>query len=256
MSLALETSRLLIQWCNVSTEAGFPTRQLFKMAFGGMSPSALERCLNNGHLITDSVHIFTGIELAIAVNGKVDNAEVNADSASGVVRRGFGSINRNRKVKDIISDDKVALLDDTVNSGFLISANPDGDNQSAVKGKNGNFIQTLPGENTLVIDHCRMWFEEWFDRAVSLVGFGHLTDSPNSHLGGKSEFPRLSISGLLKAELVSCFEAKGCLSDIVTCLVKSLHRLKKRFVLFFIGGKFNHQCLLHVSLLGLYVSLQ
>lgn len=234
-------------------EAGLPPRQFLKVSFSRFSSFALERCFERVNFFSDLIYHLAGVKLTIAVNGKVNNAQVHSQCARRVVRGGFGGINNGSEVEDTVAQNKVGLSDHSVDTGFLVCPDSDRQNLPAFEGKDRHPIKSFPGENTLVVDHCRVWLENRLNRAVSLVGFRDFTNSTDSQLGRKPKTPNISINSLLKAYLIGCFKFKGKSRDIVASLIKPLHRLKQGIVLLLVRRKFNYQGLYHTPSLALLI---
>jgi len=230
----------------VSSEVSFPTRKPFKMSLSRFSSLALERSLKPIGLFPYLVYFFTRIKLPIAVNGKVDNSQVNSQCSNGVIWGGFWGINRNRKIEGLIAENKVTLFDNPVKPYFLISPNPDGDKETSLKCEDGDSVQSLPGEDALIINHRRMELEGMQSGLISAIAFNHFSNNSDCHLSRQAVvLTKIAVSKVVELYLAGCMLFKGKPGDIVTRLIKSLHRLKKSVVLLGSRAKFDHQSLFH-----------
>lgn len=238
-----------------ASEACFPTRQFFKMFLSRLSSYSLKGCFNGIRLFPNLIHRFPRVKLTIGVNGDIDNTEVNPQGASRVIRSGFRGINNNRQIESAVTKGKVGLLDNAVNSSLLVFPNSDRDNQASLQSQDRDSIQALPGEDTLIVDHCRMWLKVWLDSAVSFIGFGDLANGSDSHLSGKPETSNIPIDNFLETHFIRRLNSKGSIGNEVTGFIASLHCLEKRLILLFIGGQFNHQGLFHSFSIASLISL-
>jgi len=230
----------------ILSKVGLSTREFSEMSFSRFRSLALERCLEFISFLSNLIYLLSRVKLAIAINGKVNDTEVNADSSNRVIGCGFGGINSNSKIKHAFPQNKVSLLDHTIYPGFLISTNPDRDNLPALKSEDRNFIQPFERQNALVVDHSRMGIEYYQLGLVSAVSIGDLPNTANCHLSGEPVvFAEFLVGKMVEFYLSRCVVAKGKLGDIIAGFVKAFHSLKKRLTLLWTWSKFYHQGLLH-----------
>ena len=230
----------------VSPKVSFSASQFSKMPFSRFGSLALKRSFEGIGLFPNLVYLFTRIKVAIAINGKVDNAKVNPQHIYRVVRCGFGCINCKGEVKDTLAKQKVALFDNPVNADFLIFTNPDRDELSPLKCKNGNLVQSLEGKDALVIDHSRVELEMMQSTLIPTINLNDFADNPNSHLSRQPiVFSQIAVGKMVKLYLRCGIFLKSKIGDIIAGFVKAFHSFKKRLVLLLARGKFNHQSLFH-----------
>ena len=228
-------------------KAGFLSLELFKMPFCRFSAATLKNRFKSVYLLSKFVYFLTRIELAVAVNGKVDNTQVNTQCSNRVVRGGLWGINCNRKIKNIIAEDKVSLLNNAIEPDFLVGTNPDWDNQSSTKSQHRNLIQPLPGKDALVVNHSRVRFEVMQFGLIPAILLNHFANYPDCHLCRQTVvFTKIIIGKMMQFYLAGSMVLKGKLGDIVASLIKPFHGLQKRIVLFWVRSEFDHQGLFHI----------
>lgn len=240
----------------ISSKVGFSSGELFKMFLSRFGALALERRFKSISLFPDLVHLLSGIKLTIAVNGKVDNTKVNPQCPCGVIWSRLWGINSNCQIENSFTKDKVTLLDNPVDSGFLIFSNPDRHNLASLKGEDRNPIHPLEREDTVIVDHSRMRLKCMQCGLVPAVNLNDLADSPNCHLSRQPiVLSKIAVGKVVKLYLSSSVVLKGKTRKVVTSLVKALHGLKQSIILLTDRSKFNQKSLLHafsIDPLGLY----
>jgi hypothetical protein len=93
--LSLRNKPFAYDMVDIPPESGFLARQFFKMSFSRFSSFALKFGFEIVSLCPNLVYLLSRIKLAITVNGKMDNAQVNPQCANRVIGRGFGGIQSN-----------------------------------------------------------------------------------------------------------------------------------------------------------------
>lgn len=230
----------------ISSKSGLSTRQSFEMLFSRLRSLTLKGSLELVGLLSNIVYLLARVKLTVAVNSNMDNAEVNPQSPDGVVWGRFWSINGEGEIEDALTEQKVALPDNPINSGFLISPNPNRDNLATLQSKDRDLVQALPRQNALVIDHSTAELEGMQLGLISAITFNHLTNNPHCHLRRKPVvFSKVAVSKMVKFYLAGSAILKGKVGDIVTSLVKPFHSLKQSLMLLRARRQFNHQSLFH-----------
>jgi len=241
----------------IPSKASFLPRQLFKMPFSRLCPPALKRSLEFAGLFSNLIHLLPGVKLTIAINSDMDNTEVNPQCPSGVIWCWLRGINSNGKVENTLPQDKVALPDHSIDSGFLILSNPNRDNLSTLKGQNRDIVQSLKRQNTRVKNHSRVGLKDIQFGFIPAIDFNDFTHTSHCHLSRQSiMLSQIAVSKMVKLYLSSSVMLKGKLGDIVARFVKSLHSAKKSLVLFLTRGKLNQKGLYHtisIAYSNLYV---
>ena len=235
---------------SISSKPGFSARQLFKMPFSRFSSFALEFGFKVICFFSNLIYLFSRIKSAITVNGEVHNSQINAKRTDRVVRGLFGSINRNGKIENIVSQDKVALLNNSVNPNLLILPDASGYNLTTLQSENRDFIQSFESNNAIIINHCRAWLELMQFLFVPAVLLCYFANTPYCHLSRQTiMLSQVVVSKVMEFYLRSRMVFKGKVRNVITRLIKPFHRLQESLKLLWCGIQFNHQCLQHTSII-------
>ncbi len=238
----------------ISAKPRFLTRQSFKMPLSRFSTFVLEVGLKIANAFPDLIHSLTRIDFTIAVNGKVNNTEVNTNNSRRVIGCLFGSIQGNSEVEYVFTQDKVSLPNYPSKASLLVFTNANGDNLSTFKRQDGNLIQPLKREEALVIDHSRMGLKHDQFEFVPSVSFGYLTYSPDCHLRRQAEIlTEFLVGKVVKFYLSCCRVAESKFGKVVAGFIKPLHCLKQRGILFLVRSKFDHKGLYHTDSIDKYL---
>ena len=199
-----------------------------------------------GMAFSESVNLIPRVNFPIRVGNYVHNTQVYTQKAIRLIWCWLRGINHDCQIEGAITKNKVGLSHLPIKSSFLICPNPDRDYLATFESKYGNFIQPLPREDSLVINHRRVGFEIMHYFSISLVALRNSCNRSYCHLGGKPVMlPKVAIDHVMKVILPKGKSLKSLTRCVVTSFVETLHSLKKRLVLLWARGKFNHQSLLH-----------
>ena len=216
-------------------------RTLYQKPLGCLRAVGLEFPSQFGMAFSQTVHLASGVGFSVGIGGNIDDAKVDAQKALGVVGVWFGGIDHHGQVEGLISEDKVGLPDNAVESRFLVGTDAHGYEFSSLKGKDGYPVGALPGEDTLVIDHGAVGLESVNLGLILAVALDHLTDNPDCHLCRKTiMLTKVAICKVVELHLRGCISLESKLRDVVAGLVESLHRFKQGLILFGVRCEFDH----------------
>lgn len=230
---------------------------LFKKSLGLFGTIGLKFSTQFGMALSHAVHLPSRVGLAVRIGSDINNAQVNTQKAIRYIGRWLRGINHSCQIKDAIAENEVGLSNLPINPHFLICSYSNRDNLPAVKSKNGDLIQSLPGENALVIDHSRMRIEEVLRFSIHLVALRNFGYRSHCHLSRKFVvLAKVIIGEVMKVILPECATFKSNLGCVIAGFVKPLHRLKESLMLLWARSKLYHQSLFHtfiVDYIVLYV---
>ena len=230
----------------ITSKTSFPSTDLLKVSFGTFSTTFLKGCLDRVASFLSTVDGFTGEGNAIRIGGEVDNSKIDTKHPYWFDHVRFRHINDHTKIENTVSIDEIDLTPDPIQISGLVMPEDNRNYDPTFKGKDGNSVGTLPGDNALVIDHSTIRSESRFNRFISFVCFNHFGNGSNSHLRRKTiSFPYWIIHNFLKVDLVGTTFFKRSGSNIITCFIKFVHGLKENLMLLFSRCSLNHQCLKH-----------
>ena len=217
----------------IAPETLLVSRQALEMPLCGLRAAGLEF---GAELCGLAAHFFNtraGMRLSIGIDGDVHDAQVHAENALDLDRLGIWNVDYGAEIEHIIDKNEVGLTTNAVvQLGFEIVIDGHMDEGTSIEGQDGNSVQRLPTEYSLVVDHRAMRSEVRPDGPVELVGFDGFGDGANGHLGGQPELlAHGPIDGGLNLDLAGELQLKGHASDVVASKIEVLHRSDERGVL-------------------------
>jgi len=222
-------------------------RTLSEKPLGLLRPFGLELALEFSMSLPKPVDLCPRVSLPVRVGDDINDAEVNTKKTVGFVWRRLWRIYHNSKVEDAVSEDKVGLPNLTVKPRFLIGTDSGGDNQPAIKRENGDFIEPLPRQDTLVKNHRRMWAKLMLGNLTHLVAFRYLSYRTDCHLRRETKpLSQLVVDKPMYVELPESLSLERHVRSVIAGLIKGFHSLNQSFVLLWRRCEFYHQCLFHV----------
>jgi len=234
---------------DICSKASFLLGTFLKQSLSCLGAVGLKFGSNPSMAFSKPINLSPGIDLPVRVGSYVHNAKVYTQKPVRLIRGWFRGINHNCQIKDATIENEIRLSHLPIKPRFLICPYFDRDNLSAFEGKNRNSIQSLPGEDALVIDHSRMWLEEVLRLSVRLVALRNFCYCSHGHLCRKFVvLAKMVVGEMVNVILPECAAFKGNLGCVIAGFIKSLHRLKESLMLLLVRSEFNHQGLFHTSI--------
>lgn len=239
---------------DISSEALFLFRAFHEKSFGLFGAIGLKSGAKFSMAFSKPVDLPPTVDFSIRVGSYIYNTKVNTNEAVRLIWCRLRGVNHNCQIEDALTENKVGLSHLPINSGFLVSTNPDRDNLTAVECEDRNSIQAFPGKDALVVDHSSVWLEEVLSIHICLIALRNFGYSPYGHLGRKIiVLTKVAIDNMVEIVLPESFTVKSNITSVVAGFVKPLHHLKERLVLLLARSEFDHQCLLHNSIVELFI---
>lgn len=230
----------------IPSEVGLYARELLEMPLCGFSPLALKGSRETVGALPDPIHILAGVEFPITVNRQVNDAEVDPQGASRVIRRRLRGIECDCQVEGAFSQDKVALLDHPVDAGLLVDSHSHRDYDAPLQGQDGDPVEALPGEDPVIIDHGPVGLECNPAGFVPSVSLGDLAHCPHRHLGREAEvLPKITVGKMVEFDLSRRLVLIGKTGEMVARLIEALHGLKQGIMLLRGRGELDQERLNH-----------
>lgn len=225
---------------NVTIEFAYFTRELLEMSFGTLSACPLEFTFEFCHLTSNFINPLSAMNDSIAINRKIDYAQIDAKGFGSFNLLGFGNIDHDTEIEYSFDEYEVCLSPDSIQAGFVVIADKDWYDDSAFECQYGYSIKGFPSQNAWVINHSPMRFEFGLGGFISFIGFDCLGNGSNRHLSGKSELlSNIVIDKFVEENLIGFSMLKSNFSDIITGFVKSFHSGFESFELFVRSIKLN-----------------
>jgi len=231
---------------DIGSVTGFLAGDFSQVA--GCAPSAalLESGAEFGHLAPDLFYLFPAMDFAVGINGDVDNTEVYPQCSEGFDFVGFWYINNDAEIECSFDKYEVGLTSDAVEAWSMIITDEGGNDNAAIERQQRGFIQSLPTQYSLVIDHCAVRSELRLDIPVSFICFDGLGDCTDGHLCRKTELrPNLCIDEGLEFDFVSTSVLESDFADEITGGVECGHCTFEGIELPSIGAEFDFECQIH-----------
>src|SRR5438876_3227684 len=230
----------------VFTETGFFARKFLEMTFSGLSAFLLQGSTQVQHALACLLYLLTIECFACTVSGYVDNAQINAEGISWLIRRWGRNVKSHRQIENTVAIEEIGMSLDSTQTGLLIASHQKWNQDTARKGQEGHMRQALKGHHTRVIDDSPLWSKCGLNALVTFVGFTGFTDASNSQLSSKPvRATQLTIHQLLQFKLICGLFGKSHLSYIVSRFVKGVHGFKQSLVLFSCRSQFQEHRLFH-----------
>src|SRR5262249_44016854 len=212
----------------------------FQFTFGVQWPFAasfllcrfsLKRSFHFFIMLPRSFDIIALMHLAVAINGQINNAEINSDEIGRSYRLAIRNLNTHKqKPLAVLALYQIALAMFSVESLGLVFAHDKWNDGPAFEGQQGNTVSPFERHQPLVVRDAGVFPEARANGFVSAIGFADLSDTADGHLGGDSEvITQLTVVELLKFDLVSGLETESFACEPVGGIVESPHRGGKLF---------------------------
>lgn len=207
---------------------------------------ALEFASNFSVSASYPVEFFSNPSFAVTVYSNVFDTQVNSEKIFRSERFCFWNFNCSSKIKLSISENKIGLSSDFVDSRFLIGSYLNWDFPPSSECEYGNVFQSFPRENPWIVNYGSMQIKCWLNGFVSLKHISDFADGSYGHLRREVElFSDFSVNEVMELPIVEHFGLKRCFGYGVAGFVEVLHCLFKFGKLCFIWNEFNQDCLLH-----------
>lgn len=243
---SLRNNTLADDMVNIRHKAAFFTSTFCKKTLRSLRAIGLKFRSQFNMTFSETVDLSAGVSLSVRVSGDINNTQVNTQIASRVIRRRFWGIDNYCQVKDSICENQIGLSHFTVKSSFLVISDSRRDNLSSLESENRDFIQPLPGQDTLVVDHRRMCLEYMAHGPINLIALRDFGYGSYRHLCRKPIIlSQIAISHVVQVILTEGLRLESLFRGVVTSLIKSLHSLKESLVLLVSRSEFDYQGLLH-----------
>src|SRR2546428_7850158 len=230
----------------VFLEPGFLTREFLEMFPRGRCALFLQSLTQRLMPLAVFLDSFTAKGFTLAVSSQVDDAEINAEGVSHLIRSWRGNFQCHSQIEDTLAIEQVSLSLDRIHTGLLIDTKTEGNQHTARERQEGHGVNALKVHNARVIDNRSLWPEYGFDALITLIGFTRFTDTPDSQLCGKLvRGPQFAIYQLLQTKLVSSLRSPGDRSDIIGSLIECVHGVKQYTRLFSCRSEFHKHRLFH-----------
>lgn len=236
----------------IFSETSFTTGQLFEMPLSRLRTFLLESRTKLLHTLSVLFDSLSAKRLTFRVSCQSGYAQIDSKGTTfRFIRRGSRNVKGYCKVEGAVTIEQIGLSFDRVHTGLLVATHAEGDKHSPLQCQERDFIQPFKGHQTFIIGYGPFRSEGWLIALVPLVAVNNLTNSSNSHLRRQIEaFADITIDHLLKLKFVSELLIEGCLSDIVTRIIESMHRLKKSGMLFWRWSQFQEHGLFHTGIIA------
>ena len=239
---------------NIGGKASFLLGTLFKQSFSSLRAVGLKFGSNLRVAFSKTIYLPARVGFAIGVRRYVDYAQVYAQKAINIINLWLRGIHNYSKIELPIAQDKVGLPYLSVNSSGLVITDSNRDNLAAAQCKDRYPVKPLPGEDTLVVDHCRMWLKGVLDFFINLVTLRYFSYCAYRHLCRKAiVLSKIMIDSMMEVKLPESLAIERVPRGIVASLIKSLHCLKKSLVLLRARSQLDHQGLLHTYIIEQYI---
>lgn len=230
-------------------ESVFLSASFLEQTLSGFRSSSLEFTSDFGVSAPQSVEFFSNPSFAVTIGGNVLDAEINSKKIFWSEGFCFWNFDCGSKVELSVSENKVSLPPNLVNSCFLVSAYLDWDFLPSFKCEYGNVFQSFPREYALVVDYGPTQVECWLDSFVSFIGVSDFANGSHGYLRREVELlSDFTVNKVMELPIIESFSLKGCFGNVIASNVEAFHSLQESVELDFVWNEFNQKSLLHTSM--------
>src|SRR3989442_10297458 len=230
----------------VFPEPFFASREFLEMPPGRLCTSVLQTLTQGMEALTCLLNGLPTERFTRTISSQVDDAQVNAESSIGSIRRGFWHLKGHSQVERSVAIDKISLSLDRIQTGLLIGTATEWGKHTARDSQEGHGVNALEGHHPLIIDDSTLRPECGLNALIPFVDIGCFVDGTDSQLsrqmiGGT----QLTVGHLLQLKLIGNLRLKCLFSNVVTSSVKSVHGVKQYLSLFSCRSEFQEHRLFH-----------
>src|SRR5690606_13424412 len=234
---------------DIGSKAPFLAPALLEQTFRRPGAPPLQAGTEPGVSFSETVEMATGIGFTVGVSGDVLDAKVHAEIASWLVGHWLRGVNGHVQKECPVPIDEIGLTANPVHACCLVATEADRHQDATVQGQQGDPVNSLPGEDALVVGHRAVEAEGWLDRLIALVGFDDLGDGTDGHLGREAEsFTHVAVDEPLERDFVRAPLSEGHVCNRVTGSVESFQRPQEGGVLAWAGRELDDERLLHSAI--------
>jgi len=221
-------------------------RKRLQMSLSTFCAASLKICLEVVDLFANLFDLITRELLPGRINGNIFDAKIYSKYVLRLDLFRLRNINHDTEIENAISEDKVCLTSNPIQSRRMIVTDQNRKLDSTIESQQRNPIEAFPREDSLIVDHRAFGIKLRLNRSVSLVGFNDLRYGSDGHLSRDTELiPGRIINNLLQLDFISAAALKSRLCYVITGSVKLMHSLQKRLELLRSSFKLDHQSLHH-----------
>lgn len=221
--------------------------ELLEVSLRASSSSRLKTCSELGYTGTNSENIVPRMGLTVRVEGKVANAQVNAQPSLGVDGGPVGHVHGHEEVELAMAMYEVSLTSYSFKACLVVVPNGTWNGETAIDGEQADAVETvLERIESLVVGDGTKGLEGAELRFVPPVDLADLADSADGVLGREAKLtPNLVVEELLKLEFIRRLKLERFHGKPRTRFVHTTHCREKAFLLLgrseqFYGGDELH----------------
>lgn len=214
-----------------SRKAAFFARKLFQAATTGLGAFGLKFLAQPPMAEADVIDGFGAVGLAIAVNGNVGDAHIDAKNSDSIIWGWLIDIADGEQVKFTVDVAEISFALLSLQQIPLPLTADKGDGLATVHcpDRYGASLQA-PVEDTIIVSDAAVWFEGAFCCLVKFVGVGHFGDTTDNHLGSQAKkLTHWFVRKLVQGELPKGLGLPPLFTDPVTSGVGGFQGAQQQF---------------------------
>ena len=203
--------------------------ELPKAALGGLCPPALKRRLTARKFGTNALDIRTGIGAAVAIEGKIDDAKIDAKHIAYADFLGVGYIANAGKIPLTAHEHQIDFALAEGQQCALALAADERDLHPSRKRPNRNKITAAEADNAVIVGLGGKAAEIALHLSVEFVAIGHLGDAAHGGLRGQLEHRAcVAVGYLVQVELPELAIRESLGRKKIASLIAAFKRLAQR----------------------------
>ena len=240
----------------VFLKSRFFARHFLKVALSRLRSFLLKRFFKGVDLFPNLIHRFSGERFSIGVGGEIHDAHIDSEKLFRVIGCSVRNIDHEIQEKLPAGGGEIRLSKHLVPVERSVMAEDQRNGDPSVDSRKRSMGQGLERKESPVVFHGGMSLEGVERFLFRPVAVGDLGNGPDDHLGGEGgkPLPRFKIDQMVEFHLVRRSGLEGLSGNPVAGVVEQLHRLQKRFGLFFGRVEFDLQCFFHNLIIGSDIS--
>jgi hypothetical protein len=187
-----------------------------------------ERPANSGVLLANGLDLLASMDIAVGVGSEVGDAQVYTEKLGSLDGWIFRELPGGVEEELPVPVDEIDLAFEAIQPLGLILAKDVGQNLASLQGPERDVIQTLPGQNALIVGDGAVRLELWELRLVSAQHLDGFADGADGHLCGESVLlSQIVVASLVDAWLTGKAGLVANLSGMLGSGVERLHGVEQ-----------------------------
>lgn len=212
---------------DVCLEAALLPRILFKAPLGRPCPYGLQAIPPSLLADTHRFNLGARVRLAVAVGGKIDDPEIDAERVFTIRRRWFFHLACRQQIPLASNQRQIGFAPLGLEQFPLARATDERHGLPPVHGPNRDRQRGhIPAQNPIIVGNGPVRLEDTLGSTIKRIGIRHFRNTPHGHLGGQPKgITGISVAQAMDSELTKGLGGPGRLTDRRARRIRRFQRL-------------------------------